>query len=82
MVANRKLSATPAPEAEPWWRYGIVWFTLGLPAVVVVACLFTAVLAWRYADPVISERQPTSSLRSPALEPAERARNHAATPGR
>ena len=71
--------ATPAPTA--WWRVGMVWLVLGGPAVVVVAAIGTAVLAYRGADEVLvaapSARhapvQPTSQ--TPALV----ARNHAAT---
>ncbi len=66
--------------AQPWWRFGIVWFALGLPALVVVASLVTGAIAWRHADPLVTEPRPGGS--AGAMEPAERARNHAATPPR
>ena len=76
----------------PWWRFRIVWFAIGLPALVVLASLYTASLAWRHADPVVVDPRPGHSASaqdaaesghpSSAMEPAERARNHAATPGR
>lgn len=61
-----------------WWREPMVWLVISGPAVVVVASLVTAVIAWRGADPVIS--QPASQRHLPALAPALKARNHAATP--
>ena len=64
--------------ALPWWHFGIVWFTLGLPALVVIASLATASIAWRHVDPLVVEAQPGRA----SQEPAERARNHAATPKR
>ena len=75
--------AVSSPEAaQPWWRFRIRWLVLGLPAAVVCTSLITAAIAWTHIDPVVSEPvsvQPTSAN---ALEPAQRARNHAATPGR
>jgi len=65
-----------------WWRVGMVWLVLGGPAVVVVAALGTAVVAYRGADPVLSEA-PTAQqvVRQLGPEtPAMQARNHAATP--
>lgn len=78
-VANNK--ALPLAPALPWWRFGMVWLVLGGPAVVVVASLATAVVAYVGADEVLvntpSARvlpvQPTSET------PALAARNHAAT---
>ena len=35
------------PEAQPWWRYGMVWLVLGGPAAVVVASLVTGYIAFR-----------------------------------
>ena len=76
------LPAGPASQASPaWWRVGMVWLVLGGPAVVVVAAIGTAVLAYRGADEVLVETpsarhapvQPTSQT------PAVTARNHAAT---
>jgi uncharacterized protein len=70
-----------AAAAAPWWRVGMVWLVLGGPAVVVVASIVTAVVAYRGADEVLVESpsarhapvQPTS------MTPAHQARNHAAT---
>ena len=79
-----------APQAPPWWHYRIVWFAMGLPALVAVASLFTAGLAWHGADvPLTGPRTAQAAedaaehgAHAVALEPAERARNHAATPVR
>ena len=86
-VDTLKLALTE-PLPAPWWRFGIVWLTFGLPAAVVVASLFTAGIAWRYSDPVVVDppvKVPIAATtdgapRANALEPAQRARNHAATP--
>ena len=70
-----------ASQTNTWWRNGMVWLVIAGPAVVVVAALATAVIAYRGADVVIIDTassrhvptQPTSE--TPALQ----ARNHAAT---
>lgn len=76
-------AATPAAPASPaWWRVGMVWLVLGGPAVVVVAAIGTAVVAYRGADPVLTEA-PTAQQAVKTLgpqTPAMQARNHAATP--
>lgn len=70
------------PAAPPWWRVGMVWLVLGGPAVVVVAAVATAVIAYRGADPVLTEA-PTAQQVVRDLgptTPAMQGRNHAATP--
>ena len=75
---------TPNPQsgsAEPWWRVGMVWLVVGGPAVVVVASLGTAVVAYRGADEVLID---TPSARHAPVQPTGKtpaltARNHAAT---
>ncbi len=42
----------------PWYRVGMVWLVLGGPAVVVVAAIVTAVIAYRGADPVVHDEHP------------------------
>jgi hypothetical protein len=46
-------SAEPATGA-PWYRYPMMWLVVGGPAVVVVAAIVTAVIAYRGADPVVT----------------------------
>ena len=81
-VSTRKSTAQGKTDPQgPWWRVGMVWLVVGGPAVVVVASLATAVVAYRGADEVLVE---TPSARhapvSPtANTPAITARNHAAT---
>ncbi len=41
-------------ENTPWYRIGMVWLVLGGPALVVVAGITTAVIAYRGADPVVT----------------------------
>ncbi len=62
----------------PWWREPMVWLVVGGPAVVVVAAIATGVIAWRGADPVVSD--PVAVKGASPLQPALVARNHAATP--
>ena len=84
---SRKSSAVNAPSgtqtsSPAWWRVGMVWLVLGGPAIVVVAAIGTAVIAYRGADPVLSEA-PTAQQVVKDLgpqTPAMAARNHAATP--
>ena len=96
MTTDHPADGLRPPVTEPplpWWRFKIVWLVLGLPASVVVASLFTAGIAWRNVDPVITDARPSHSLAADdaaehgqrattALEPAVTARNHAATPGK
>ena len=58
--SNRTPASAPAPR--PWWRYGMVWFMLSGPAIVVVAGLATAVIAFRNADVVLTETSTPTSL--------------------
>jgi len=68
----------------------MVWLVLAGPLAVVMASLWTAVVAWRHIDPVVSDpspryAQPADEVGGPAnpkdaLAPAMKARNHAATP--
>ena len=69
------------PAAAPWWRVGMVWLVLGGPAVVVVASLVTAVVAYRGADEVLVETPSArhAPVKPTAQTPALQARNHAAT---
>lgn len=77
---SKQLQTIHSPET-PWWRVGMVWLVLGGPAVVVVAGIVTAVIAYRGADEVLV--RPPSASEAPvqpgADTPAVTARNHAAT---
>lgn len=85
MSANltRNLGPQPSgPAPTAWWRVGMVWLVLGGPAVVVVAAIATAVIAYRGADPVLTDA-PTAKQVVEQLgpqTPAMQGRNHAATP--
>lgn len=63
---------------QPWWRIGMVWVAFGGPALVVVGCLATIVLAVRGSDPPVAR----SAADAAAGVPAVQARNHAAAPAR
>jgi hypothetical protein len=77
-------ASSEAYEARIWWRYPMLWLIVGGPAAVVVASLFTAVLAVRGADPVLSHDESggasVAHQGADALTPAMQARNHAASP--
>ncbi len=75
----------PKPK---WWKSGYAWLVFGGPAIVVVASLITVYIAVNGQDEVLSheenEGQPLfKKAMTPeeknALEPAMKARNHAAT---
>lgn len=81
-----------SPENRQWWHYGHAWLVFGGPAAVVVACIITVYIAVKAQDPVIDEdyyrhgleinktlEQAKTREELNALEPALRARNHAAT---
>jgi hypothetical protein len=74
------------PPPSPWWRHGFVWLVLSGPAIVVVASVFTFVLAAADADRLIEEdshrkgAQLQQRLADRPLLPAVQGRNHAATP--
>ena len=72
------LPTSRMPPPQPWWREPMLWLVVGGPALVVVASLATAVIAWRGADPVVSD--PVAVKDASSLQPALVARNHAATP--
>ena len=73
-------------QAQPWWKFGLVWMVFAGPAVVVVASFITLYLAIRVPDPVVTGYQSAQSqvvkskpLESTNMAPAMQARNHAAT---
>lgn len=89
---TRPIPPAPAAPPLPWWRSAMVWMVIAGPLAVVVASLATAVVAWRHIDPVIvtpdrgtlrasDDMSATSDPKDP-LAPAQKARNHAATPAR
>jgi hypothetical protein len=49
----------------PWWRVGMVWLALAGPAVVVVAGVATAVVAFEGADPTV--RPAAGVAQAPAV---------------
>ena len=80
-LSGQPQAGTPSPSPA-WWRVGMVWLVLGGPAVVVVAAIGTAVIAYRGADPVLTEAPtPQQVVRQLGPQtPAMQGRNHAATP--
>ncbi len=75
-------------QKEKWWKSGFAWLVFGGPAIVVVASLTTVYIAVNGQDEVLSHEEnqgqsPFQKAMTPeeknALEPAVKARNHAAT---
>ncbi|MDP3212390.1 hypothetical protein [Methylotenera sp.] len=73
-------------QKPKWWKSGYAWLVFGGPAIVVVASLTTVYIAVNGQDPLLTRDEnagtSTKSLTAAeknALEPAIRARNHAAT---
>jgi len=79
-LSSAKSSARSSdPSYRPWYRIPAMYLVIFGPASVVVASLFTAVLAYRGADrPLLEHVSAAESTQSHA--PAMTARNHAATP--
>ena len=76
-------------DSKPWWKYGYVWMFIAGPAIVVFAGFYTFWLAVTIPDPVVSEdyyqqgidiNKTLPDWNEPALTPAMKGRNHAATP--
>ncbi len=73
--------SNPTTDGVPWWRVGTMWLVVGGPAAVVVAALVSGWVAMRHMDPLIDALAPVAvDDHDPALAPAVKARNHAATP--
>jgi len=49
-------------RSAPWWRFGIVWFALAGPALVVVASFATLAIALARADRAIPEVPAATTL--------------------
>lgn len=80
--------ALTSNQTPKWWKSGYAWLVFGGPAIVVVASLITVYIAVSGQDEVLSheenEGQPLfkkamTADEKNALEPAVKARNHAAT---
>lgn len=81
--------AENAIDQKPkWWQSGFAWLVFGGPAIVVMASLITVYIAVNGQDPVLAHdvseaaksRQDKLTIEQKnALEPAVKARNHAAT---
>ena len=76
------------PQKAKWWKSGYAWLVFGGPAIVVVASLTTVYIAVNGQDEVLAHEEnqgqsPFQKALTPeqknALEPAVKARNHAAT---
>jgi hypothetical protein len=66
--------------ALPWWRVGMVWLVIAGPAAVVVAGFATLRIALTHVDPVLQEPSVATVKGNVSLQPAMKARNHAAAP--
>ncbi|SEK29064.1 hypothetical protein SAMN05216359_101311 [Roseateles sp. YR242] len=96
-TATSFADASMQAPTGPWWRHPMMWLVVGGPSVVVVASVVTLVLAMHHADPVVRHGVQTNATQASAedpaphgqaqaqapsqLQPAMKARNHAATGG-
>ena len=44
-------------QSEPWYRIGMVWLMIGLPAIVVVACLITINIAIENKPQIVQQEK-------------------------
>lgn len=90
---NTMASLTPPLNNQPWWREPYVWLVVGGPLVVVVAAFVTAFIAFAAPDPVLDKNRYEQALLEKAstskaaleadlakVQPANKARNNAASP--
>ncbi|MFY7940741.1 MAG: hypothetical protein ACOVOX_07505 [Burkholderiaceae bacterium] len=92
---SMSMSPAASPSIRRWWQEPYVWLVIGGPLVVVVAAIYTAIIAFEAPDPVIDRTasRPVSSVAGAEgqvvrpdvtdwakLQPAHQARNHAASP--
>lgn len=76
----------PLNQQPKWWQSGYAWLVFAGPAIVVVASLITVYIAINGQDPVLAHEENAGNANTSlsisqknALEPAIKARNHAAT---
>jgi hypothetical protein len=92
---SMSMSPGESPSIRRWWQEPYVWLVIGGPLVVVVAAIYTAIIAFEAPDPLIDRAasRPVSSVAGAEgqaarpdvadlakLQPAHQARNHAASP--
>jgi hypothetical protein len=58
----RSDSTSLADRNSRWWHFGMVWFVLSGPALVVVAGFATMAIAFIHADVELHEPTPLSAL--------------------
>ena len=88
--ATRPESPSPTGRAPRWWRFGMVWFVLAGPALVIVAGFATMAIAFAHADVELHELTPVAAFsirvgaesRLPIPRLSENAGNRAAQPPR
>ena len=88
--ATRPESPSAAGPTPRWWRFGMVWFVLAGPALVVVAGFATMAIAFAHADVELHEPSAVAAFsirvgaesRLPIPRLSENAGNRAAQPPR
>ncbi len=81
-----KNSPTPAePPSAPWYKHPLVWLVISGPAIVVVAALYSAYIAYSGADLLVQDQRDATREQAlkdvsadpvthPGLLPADKAR--------
>jgi len=64
MTASNTRTPSTAPAGRPprWWRFGMVWFVIAGPALVVVAGFTTMAIAFHHADTELHEPTPMAAF--------------------
>lgn len=85
------LNESPNQEkhlVQAWYKYGHVWLIIAGPLLVILAGIVTVYLALTRPDPIVDEHyyqhgieinKTLNKQSSEAMQPAIKARNHAAT---
>jgi hypothetical protein len=60
--ATRPESPSPTGRAPRWWRFGMVWFVLAGPALVIVASCATMAIAFAHADVELHQPTPVAAF--------------------
>jgi hypothetical protein len=55
-------STSSAGQSPRWWRFGMVWFVLSGPAIVIVAGFATMAIAFIHADVELHEPTPMAAF--------------------
>ncbi|MEY4975426.1 MAG: hypothetical protein RIQ97_621 [Pseudomonadota bacterium] len=73
------MTNAPISNPRPWWRFGMVWMVIAGPLLVVIASVYTFMVAARNIDPVLLKDEAVRTSPDISQAPAVEGRNHSAT---